>query len=169
MCPAPLTVCFGVSRRSNSGPSYWMYKYSTSLVYCTEWTAAAILSQPKATAHDDLTLRGATTAAAATRVTSNLETQEVTARRLKDQATALHKAGEYEEAAKEFSKAAALLQGMEDSSGYRRALPPASPSLLSVVRCSLAAAQLKVRGPPLLCLVSSCKYWQHDWSKMGRR
>lgn len=57
------------------------------------------------------------------------------AQRIRQQATALHRAGEYEEAAREFARAADLLE----STGVGLA-PPA----LSAIRLSLAAAQLKV-------------------------
>lgn len=58
------------------------------------------------------------------------------AQRIKEQATALHRAGEYEEAAREFARAAELLEA------YGGALAP--PPALSAIRLSLAAAQLKV-------------------------
>lgn len=58
------------------------------------------------------------------------------AQRIKEQATALHRAGEYDEAAREFARAAELLE----AAGGALAPPPA----LSAIRLSLAAAQLKV-------------------------
>lgn len=75
------------------------------------------------------------------------------AQRIKEQATALHRAGEYDEAAREFARAAELLE----AAGGALAPPPA----LSAIRLSLAAAQLKVRSSgmlvvrPNLCLIST--------------
>lgn len=66
------------------------------------------------------------------------------ARRIREQATALHRAGEYSEAAKEFARAANSLEVV----GGGLAPPPA----LSAIRLSLAAAQLKVR---LLCTAAA--------------
>lgn len=60
------------------------------------------------------------------------------AQRIKEQATALHRAGEYNEAAREFARAAKVLE--EAEAGGVLAPPPA----LSAIRLSLAAAQLKV-------------------------
>lgn len=57
---------------------------------------------------------------------------------MKEQAAALHRAGEYEEAAEEFARAAAVL---ETAGGGALAPPPA----LNAIRLSLAASQLKVR------------------------
>ncbi|CAN0524052.1 unnamed protein product, partial [Ectocarpus sp. 8 AP-2014] len=57
------------------------------------------------------------------------------ARRIKEEATALHRAGQYEEAAEEFARAAQLLE----EAGVGLAPPPA----LSAIRLSLAASQLK--------------------------
>eukprot|EP00904_Undaria_pinnatifida_P008322 jgi/Undpi1/461/HiC_scaffold_1.g00457.m1 len=68
------------------------------------------------------------------------------AQRIKEQATALHRAGEYTEAAKEFARAANMLEGV----GAGMAPPPA----LSAIRLSLAAAQLKsgdLRGAEATC------------------
>lgn len=59
-----------------------------------------------------------------------------TAQQMKEQATVLHRAGEYEEAAAEFARAAEVLEG---SAGGQPPLPA-----LSAIRLSLAAAQLKV-------------------------
>lgn len=56
---------------------------------------------------------------------------------MKEQAAALHRAGEYEEAAEEFARAAAVLE----TAGGVLAPPPA----LDAIRLSLAASQLKVR------------------------
>ncbi len=67
------------------------------------------------------------------------------AQRIKEQATALHRAGEYDEAAREFARAAKLLE----EAGGALAPPPA----LSAIRLSLAAAQLKVCRP--LCSTSN--------------
>lgn len=58
------------------------------------------------------------------------------ARRIKEEATALHRAGQYEEAAEEFARAAQLLE----EAGVGLEPPPA----LSAIRLSLAASQLKV-------------------------
>lgn len=69
------------------------------------------------------------------------------AQRIKEQATALHRAGEYSEAAKEFARAADLLEVV----GGGLAPPPA----LSAIRLSLAAAQLKVGANSTLLLLSA--------------
>lgn len=61
-----------------------------------------------------------------------------TAQQMKDQATALHRAGEYEEAAAEFARAAKVLEGSAGGPS------PSSVPALSAIRLSLAAAQLKV-------------------------
>ena len=68
---------------------------------------------------------------------------EGAARRLKDQATALHRAGEYREATEEFKRAVELLEREEEGGDGRSLQLPSTPTL-SAVRCSLAAAQLKV-------------------------
>ncbi|CBN78396.1 expressed unknown protein [Ectocarpus siliculosus] len=68
------------------------------------------------------------------------------ARRIKEEATALHRAGQYEEAAEEFARAAQLLE----EAGVGLAPPPA----LSAIRLSLAASQLKsgdLRGAEATC------------------
>lgn len=54
---------------------------------------------------------------------------------MRDEGTALHKAGQYEEAVKAFTRAAEILE---------RAVLLAPPPALSSIRLSLAAAQLKV-------------------------
>lgn len=59
------------------------------------------------------------------------------AERIKGEATALHRAGEYEAAAREFSRAAGFLEGVGSS---------AAQSMLHTIRLSLAASQLKVRA-----------------------
>ncbi|CAN0050980.1 unnamed protein product [Scytosiphon promiscuus] len=69
--------------------------------------------------------------AGATRVLPGPEAQ-----RMKEQAAALHRAGEYEEAAEEFARAAALLE----TAGVGEL---ASPPALNAIRLSLAASQLK--------------------------
>ncbi|CAM9873792.1 unnamed protein product, partial [Hapterophycus canaliculatus] len=68
------------------------------------------------------------------------------AQRMKEQAAALHRAGEYEEAAEEFARAVALLE----TAGGVLAPPPA----LNAIRLSLAASQLKcgdLRGAEATC------------------
>lgn len=72
------------------------------------------------------------------------------AQRIKEQATALHRAGEYSEAAKEFARAADLLEVV----GGGLAPPPA----LSAIRLSLAAAQLKVGANSTAVRTARCRH-----------